>query len=73
MNAATAQTDGDPLVPTSAVVDLPGMRDALGVIALTVGDVSRHTEIIIVVIVEQTVFDERRHDLVECATAKTEC
>ena len=71
-NLAAAQIDGDPLVPNAAVVDLPGMRDALGVIALTDGDTSRHMEIIIVVIVEQPVFDERRHDLVECAAAKTE-
>ena len=70
---AAAQIDGDPLVPNAAVVDLPGMRDSLGVIALTDSDTPRHMEIIaIVVIVEQTIFDERRHDLVECAAAKTE-
>ena len=71
MNAATAQIDGDPLVQSSTVVDLPGMRDALGVIALTDGDTSRHMEIIIVVIVEQAIFDQRRHDPVEWAAAKT--
>ena len=47
------------------------MRDALGVIALTDGDTSRHMEIIIVVIVEQAIFDQRRHDPVERAAAKT--
>src|SRR5579871_1889959 len=71
MNAATTQIDGDPLAPASAVVDLPRVRDALGVTAPTDGDTSRHMEITIVVIVEQTVFDERRHDLVECTAAKT--
>ena len=71
MNAATAQIDGDPIVRGSAVVDLPGMRDTLGVIGLTDDDTSRHMETIIVVVVEQSVFDELRDDLVECAAAKT--
>ena len=48
------------------------MRDTLGDIALTDNDTSRHMEIIAVVIVEQSVFDERRHDLVEFAAAKAE-
>ena len=72
MKIAAVQIDVDPLVLNSASVNLAGLRDTLGVIALTDGDTSRHMEIIIVVIVEQTVFDQRRHDLVEFATAKTE-
>ena len=72
MNAAGAQIDlDDPFVLDAAVIDFTGVRDTFGPMS-SKAVVFGYKDIAAVDVVEQTVFDERQHELIKFATTETE-
>ena len=72
---AGAQIDGDPLVPDPTGVELSRLLDLSATLASSRYGAARSPDGVpgsASIAVEQPVFDERQHDLVEFAAAKTE-